>query len=155
MIINFMSPLTARKTKRKLMENFLTSLKLQQYIDAFDEQGFDDLDFLKTLSEEQFESCMVTVGVTKMGHMIRIKNGLKAANLAPTSPEPAATASTEDTTPPTPTSPTTTSPNEISPQITFFNHVLKEVYETAYDSAVPRLYHIKTLFWKIDVKSPL
>ena len=44
------------------MENFLTSLKLQQYIDAFDEQGFDDLDFLKTLSEEQLETCMVAVG---------------------------------------------------------------------------------------------
>ena len=130
--------------KQKNMENFLTSLKLQEYLDAFEEQGFDDFESLKTLSEDQLELCLVAVGMTKIGHKMRIKNGLQAANLAPTSPEPAATPSTTTTSSHTPTSCTPTTypanvrtlyvPNEISNQIKLYNSVLKEIYETAYDS---------------------
>ena len=61
------------------MENFLQSLNLQQYYSAFDEQGFGDFEFVKTLSDAQLETCMEAVGVTKIGHKMMIT--FKAANV--------------------------------------------------------------------------
>ena len=120
------------------MENFLQSLNLQQYYSAFDEQGFGDFEFVKTLSDAQLETYMEAVGVTKIGHKMMITNSLKAANvnlsissvgvdfqMAIDDVQPTVTAYLENVK-------TLFAPNELSPQIKFFNLVLKEIYETAY-----------------------
>ena len=43
------------------MEQFLTSLKLEKYVDAFRQNGLDGMEVLLGLDDSQFDECMTAI----------------------------------------------------------------------------------------------
>ena len=61
------------------MEQFLTSLKLEKYIDTFKQNGLDNMEVILGLDDSQFNECMTECKVL-IGHKMCIKNALTAAH---------------------------------------------------------------------------
>ena len=59
------------------VKSFLEVINLSQYAVEFDNEGYDDLQNLLHLSSDDLEEMMNNVGITKPGHRIRLKTGLR------------------------------------------------------------------------------
>lgn len=52
------------------VRTFLAAIRLEQYAEAFDEQGYDDLPFLRRLEEEHLKEICDSVNM-KPGHAMK------------------------------------------------------------------------------------
>ena len=127
------------------MEEFFKALKFEQYIPALHTHGFNELELLLELSDEQLEKCFDAVGVQLLGERMKIQNALKAKKISlhdetesaidfQTHPEGSSLRDFEY--------PDNVrdilGPNELCPQIRFFNEVFREIFRTAY-TALPNV----------------
>jgi len=56
----------------------LSTIRLEQYVDQFEAMGYDDLRFLRSMTEAQIEQACADVGMSaKPGHVMRLKAGLR------------------------------------------------------------------------------
>ena len=62
------------------LKEFLVNLKIEQYHDDLVDEGFDDLDFLKTRSKEQLEKLAYSINM-KPGHQMKFVESLTNNNL--------------------------------------------------------------------------
>ena len=63
----------------KTFQDFLASLKLsEQYLERFEESGYDDLDLLKDATSEELIQMFDITGMSKKpGHVLKFKKGLR------------------------------------------------------------------------------
>lgn len=66
------------KFLRRGVKDWLGKLKLEEYIHAFQDTGFDDLNLLAMLNEEEREDLYGMVGVVKLGHKLKLRRALDA-----------------------------------------------------------------------------
>lgn len=59
------------------VKSFLEKYGLLSYSEDFEENGYDDLDVLLSLSESDLNEAMNQIGITKPGHRVKLKNILK------------------------------------------------------------------------------
>ena len=154
-------------------ETFLSRLNLSQYLDNFREAGFDDLETVVTLSEEEIEK---HVGIVLPGHkpkpVLNFEKLRQPAKAASTSTQPQEensrrTLQTELTFqsgslsvvfPPEPADPDVPwkqfpIPHPRFPQQKFFNSFLPQTYESAYPYLLTRFeaYWIKERWERKEV----
>eukprot|EP01083_Nonionella_stella_P171296 584866_1 len=65
----------AQEPKPSQVDEFLSKLGLSQYIAAFDDEGLETMDDLEEINDSQLKEI---VGVKKLGHRIKILNGIRA-----------------------------------------------------------------------------
>jgi tRNA A-37 threonylcarbamoyl transferase component Bud32 len=75
---DFLSPKAAEDRKAKMagVANWLEKGRLGLYEDAFEREGYDDIDALKEMEEEEIEELIVEVGMKK-GHARNFKRRMK------------------------------------------------------------------------------
>ena len=59
------------------MEQFLINNRLQDYCDIFQKEGYDDLEFLQTLTEEELKKEFIIDMGMKKGHYAKLFKGIK------------------------------------------------------------------------------
>ena len=62
------------------MRAFLAAIRLEQYAEAFDEQGYDDLPFLRRLEEEHLKEICDSVNM-KPGHAHKFELKLRGGSI--------------------------------------------------------------------------
>ena len=62
--------------------SFLEEINLKGYFDTFVEMGFEDIEYLKELSNEQIGECLNLMNITKPGHRSKIICKLKCCSIA-------------------------------------------------------------------------
>jgi hypothetical protein len=55
---------------------WLLSSNLTEYSEKFSENGFDDLNLLKSMDEGEISSMIEDIGIEKRGHIIKLKKCL-------------------------------------------------------------------------------
>lgn len=55
---------------------WLRSSNLTEYAEKFKENGFDDLDLLKSMDEGEISSMIEDLGIEKRGHIMKLKKCL-------------------------------------------------------------------------------
>ena len=68
----------ANSDQRNLIKEMLERFSLQSYFESFIENGYDDLQFLKQMSDSEVDTLLKDIGMTKNGHVMRLKNALDA-----------------------------------------------------------------------------
>ena len=56
-----------------LIKEMLERFSLQSYFESFIENGYDDLQFLKQMSDSEVDTLLKDIGMTKNGHVMRLK----------------------------------------------------------------------------------
>jgi hypothetical protein len=51
-------------------------LFIKKYCSAFEDEGYDDINFLVKLSDDEVKDLLHNVGITKSGHILKIKKTL-------------------------------------------------------------------------------
>ena len=59
------------------VKDFLEDSKLGHYWPMFEEQGYDDLDFILALGSKDVTEMLDTVGIHKQGHRKKLESNLK------------------------------------------------------------------------------
>ena len=59
------------------MEQFLINNRLQDYCDIFQKEGYDDLEFLQTLTNEELKKEFIVNMGMKKGHYAKLFKGIK------------------------------------------------------------------------------
>ena len=70
------------------VKQLLKAINLECYSCSFEEQGYDDMDVLIDLSEEELNDAMLHIGVTKPGHRLKIRISLKIERNKRNNPPP-------------------------------------------------------------------
>ena len=69
----------ANSDQSNLIKKILERFSLQSYFESFIENGYDDLQFLKKqMSDSEVDTLLKDIGMTKNGHIMRLKNALNA-----------------------------------------------------------------------------
>lgn len=55
---------------------WLNSISLGQYFEKFESEGYDDLEFLVKLGEDEVEDLIKHIGMSKAGHVLKLKKSL-------------------------------------------------------------------------------
>ena len=85
------NPMSPQTPLEEDVSTFLSSLKLGQYCDKFEAEGYDDMEVIRCLTPGQFDS-MANAIQMKQGHRIKLRNALDGKNgstqipLTPTAP---------------------------------------------------------------------
>lgn len=61
---------------KNAVSNWLESIKLEEYYSAFEDQGYEDMSLLLNLSDDEVKDLFQNVGITKHGHILKIKKSL-------------------------------------------------------------------------------
>ena len=68
----------ANSDQSNLIKEMLERFSLQSYFESFIENGYNDLQFLKQMSDSEVDTLLKDIGMTKNGHVMRFKNALNA-----------------------------------------------------------------------------
>ena len=68
----------ANSDQSNLIKEMSERFSLQSYFESFIENGYDDLQFLKQMSDSEVDTLVKDIGMTKNGHVMRLKNALNA-----------------------------------------------------------------------------
>ena len=61
-------------------KDFLEEIKLGHYWHMFDEEGYDDLDFISGFDDKDVAEMLNNVGINKQGHRKKLESALKIRN---------------------------------------------------------------------------
>merc|ERR1712061_948383 len=67
-----------RENTTMIVEQWLFSIELSQYLDIFINNGFDSLTFIKNI---QSKSDLNDIGITKIGHQIQLMEAIRQLKL--------------------------------------------------------------------------
>lgn len=71
-----MASLSTASTARRTVSEWLKSINLGQYCEKFESEGYDDLEFLVKLNENEVKDLFIDVGMSKSGHIVKFKKSL-------------------------------------------------------------------------------
>ena len=124
---------------------FLTSVKLQAYSQNFEQEGYDDMEFIESMSETQINVMLINVGMSqKPGHKQRFFAGLsirtsKQVHGVPNQADDDKTTKTVPEIWPENVSKLLV-PNPLSEKIAFGNDLLSELYNSIYPLLSPEQF---------------
>ena len=72
--VNMASASTSTATRT--VSEWLKSINLGQYYEKFENEGYDDLEFLVKLDENEVKDLFINVGMSKSGHIVKFKKSL-------------------------------------------------------------------------------